>query len=356
MVSVKGTDLYLKTGAQPFYRASNELKRFNGAAALTPEDMNQIGVYLMKPHHKTALEQEKSVDLSFRVEGHGRLRANVFYQQGDLSCVIRIAWTKIPAFEELHLPPVLKKWALAERGLVLISGATSSGKSTTANAMIDVINQNVEKHIITIEDPLEFIHQDKKSLVTQREIGQDAPNFVNALRYVVRQAPDVIFIGEMRDSETVLSALSAAEIGKLVITTVHARSVSHTFERLFSFFPQEARARVLTELSYNLNAIASQRLVPKKEGHGYVPAFEIMVMTNMVADIIRQQRFDKILQVMQNGSSDGMQTLNQGLMKLKEEGLISELDMYRASERPHELAMTARGIVTESAGGKILGE
>lgn len=356
MVKVKGTDLYLKTGVIPFYRASNELKRFDGAEEVSSDDMGRIAHYLMKTHHHEVLKRERSVDLSFRVEGHGRLRANLFYQQSELSCVIRIAWTQIPTFEELRLPPVLKKWALAERGLVLISGAVSSGKSTTANAMIDIINQNVEKHIITIEDPLEFVHAEKRCLVNQREIGDDTPTFSAALRSAVRQAPDVIFIGEMRDAETFLSALAAAEIGRLVISTVHARSVSHTFERLFSFFPTEEHGRIRSELSYNLNLISCQRLVARKDGKGYVPAFEIMAMNSMVSDLIRQQRVDKLHQVMHSGTSDGMQTFNQSLMKLKDDGLISELEMYRASDRPNELSMSMRGFAMESQGGKIIGE
>ncbi len=358
MLHEKGSDLYLKSSAPPYYRAAHELKKFPypNDAAISIDQMNKIAQHLMKPHHQELLERERSVDLSFRIEGHGRLRANLFYQQGELSCVIRIAWTQIPSFEELKLPKILKKSALSDRGLVIISGAVSSGKSTTANCLIDIINQNVEKHIVTIEDPLEFIHQDKKSLMNQREIGQDTPNFVNALRYAVRQAPDVIFIGEMRDSETFLSALAAAEIGRLVITTVHARSAMHTFERLVSFFPPEARIRILTEISYNLNIISCQRLVPLKTGKGYAPAFEILANNNIVADLVRQQRFDKLQQVMQNGASEGMQTMNQSLIQLKEQGLISELEMFRASDKPQELSMNMRGIEFGGGGGKIIGD
>jgi len=358
MGSEKGTDLYLKTDAKPYYRAKNTLKPYDVANRLSAENMKGVGDLLMKEHHKELLEKEKSVDLSFTIEGHGRLRANFFYQQGELSCVIRIAWREIPSFGELHLPEVLKKWALAERGLIIIAGAASSGKSTTANAMIDIINNNMQKHIITVEAPVEFTHTSKQSLIQQREIGQDVPNFVNALRSATRQAPDVVFIGEVRDAETFESALAAAEIGRLVITTVHARNVSHVFERLLSFFPSEERPRVLVEISYNLNLIVSQRLVPLAKGHGYVPAFEILVLNAMVSDMVRQQKLTKLPQVMQAGEADGMMALNQCLLKLKDEGLISEVEMYRASDKPHELSLSMRGITmggSSRGSGKIIG-
>lgn len=357
MVEKKGTDLYLKPDARPFFRASQQLKPFADQEVLSVEDMKAITAFLMKPHHAEVLERERSVDLSFAIEGHGRLRANLFYQQGELSCVIRVAWKIIPGFEELKIPPVLKKWALAERGLIIIAGAASSGKSTTANSMINVVNENLEKHIITVEDPVEFLHTDKHSLIHQREIGQDAPNFVNALRFAARQAPDVIFIGEVRDPETFVSALQAAEIGRLVVSTLHARNVAHVFERLINFFAPEERARILSDISYHVNVVAAQRLVPKKDGKGYVAAFEILVMVPTVADLIKQQRFDKLTQVMEGGTADGMQTLNQSLTRLHEEGLISELEMYRASDKPHELSIKMRGIHFggENA-GKIIGE
>ena len=344
VVSQKGTDLYLKSDAKPYCRVSNQLKCLEGAAALSSEDMSAIAQHLMKhSRHAEVLEQERSVDLSFVADGHGRLRANIFYQQGELSCVIRIAWKKIPSFEELRIPAVLKKWALADRGLIIISGAASAGKSTTANAMIDLINENLEKHIITIEDPIEFAHIPKHSFINQREIGQDAPSFVSALRAAARQAPDVVFIGEIRDAETFSSALQAAEIGRLVVSTLHARNVTHVFERLLSFFPVEERTRVLMDVSYHLNLIASQRLIPRQDAKGYVPAFEILVMTAIVADAVREQRFDKLVQIMQNGGADGMQTLNQSLIALKDQSLISEVEMYRASDKPHELSLKMRG-------------
>ena len=344
MAAQKGTDLYLQTDSPPFFRGSNQLKKFNDISALSSADMSDISRFLMNPHHTKLLLEEKSVDLSFVIEGHGRLRANIFYQQGELGCVIRVAWKEIPSFEELRIPPTLKKWALAERGLIIIAGAASSGKSTTANAMIEIINQNMEKHIITVEDPVEFAHTNKKSLINQREIGQDAPSFVNALRYAARQAPDVIFIGEIRDAETFSSALSASEIGRLVITTVHARNVMHVFERLLSFFPSNERPRILVDMSYHLNLVVSQRLVPVAKGDGYLPAFEILVMNALVADMLRQQRLDKLTQGMQSGGADGMQTLNQSLVKMKDEKLITELEMYRASDKPHELSLSMRGI------------
>ncbi len=353
----KGTDLYLKTGSIPFYRASNQLNSFTEIEPLSGTDMEEVVNFIMKENHKEILKQERSVDLSFAIEGHGRLRANVFYQQGELSCVIRIAWKVIPSFEELRIPNTLKKWALAERGLIIIAGAASAGKSTTANCMINSINENMEKHIITIEDPIEFVHANKRSLINQREIGQDAPSFVNALRFAARQAPDVIFIGEIRDAETFSSAVSAAEIGRLVVTTVHARNVMHVFERLLSFFRPEERMRMLVDISYNLSVIVSQRLVPRADGHGYVPAFEVLTMTGIVGEMVRQQKIDKLTQVMQGGSADGMQTLNQSLLKLKEEGLISELEMYRASDKPHELSMNLKGIALSGhESRKILGD
>lgn len=357
IVAAKGTDLYLKRGSIPYYRASNQLKAFPDLKTISSEEITEIVNFMLRDNHKITLEQEKSVDLSFIVEGHGRLRANIFYQQGELGVVVRIAWKTIPSFETLGIPSPLKKWALAERGLIIIAGAASAGKSTTANCMINSINENMEKHIITIEDPIEFVHTNKRSLINQREVGLDTPSFASALRYATRQAPDVIFIGEIRDAETFVSALSAAEIGRLVISTVHARNVMHVFERLLSFFKAEERMRVLTEISYNLNVIVSQRLVPRMDGGGYVAAFELLTMTGLVQEMIRQQKFDKLLQVMQGGAADGMMSLNQSLLKLKSEGLISELEMYRASDRPHDLQMSVKGIgLAGHASQKILGD
>ena len=353
----KGTDLYLKVDSPPHYRASNQLKPIPGVKPLLEGEMTELAQYIMKPHHQERLERERSVDFSFAADGHGRLRANLFYQQGELSCVIRMAWKEIPSFEELRIPEIMKKWALAERGLILIAGAASSGKSTTANAMINLINTNMEKHIITIEDPIEFVHMEKRSLINQREVGQDAPSFASALYYATRQAPDVIFIGEIRDAETFSSALAASEIGRLVISSIHARSVAHVFERVLSFFPPDQKARVLVDISYNVSVIASQRLVSRANGKGYVPVFEILTMTAIVSDMIRQQKLDKLSQVMRGGAADGMQSLNQALLKLKGDGLITELEMYRASDKPQELAMSAKGIAFEKQDAKhIIGD
>ena len=262
---------------------------------------------------------------------------------------------KIPTLEELGIPPVLKKIALEKSGIILIGGMVSSGKTTTITAMINTMNESVERHIITIEDPVEYIHQDKKCIINQREIGQDANDFLSALKYVVRQSPDVVVIGEMRDAETFNFALTSAEVGRLVIATVHAKSVVQIFDRVLGFFPVDERDQVLSHFAFNFTCLASQKLLVARDGKTLVPVFEIMIGNYTMRQLAREKNFDKIPQAIRNGVNEGMQTFDQALLTLWKEERISAKEALEASDRPQELENHMKGIHIDGHSGKILG-
>ena len=355
VMEMKGLDLFLKVGAVP-------RTRVGGLVTILPLDMvkeeetKSVAETLLNDFQKNLLEKNRSVDFAFSLLGRGqRFRANLFYQQGTLSIVIRTLWKKIPSFEELHIPEVLRKIALHKSGIILISGTVASGKTTTITAMLDMINNSVERHIITIEDPVEYIHEDKKCIVNQREIGQDAHDFTSALRYVVRQSPDVVVIGEMRDAETFNFALTAAEVGRLVIATVHAKSVIQIFDRVLGFFPADQRDQVMSHLSFNITCFVCQKLLVAKDEKSMVPAFEIMVGNYTTRQLAREKKFDRLEQAIRNAANEGMQTFDMALFKLWKDGSISTQEAMAASERPQELENQMKGIQIDGQQSKILG-
>ncbi|MDP3920258.1 MAG: PilT/PilU family type 4a pilus ATPase [Candidatus Omnitrophota bacterium] len=355
VLEMRGQDLFLKVGSVPRTRAMG-LVRTMPFEVVKAEETQAIADALLNNHQKELLAKNLSVDFAFSLLTAGqRFRANVFYQMGTLSLVIRTLWKSIPSFEELHIPEVMQRIALEKSGIILIAGTVSSGKTTTITAMLDMMNQRVERHIITIEDPVEYLHADKKCIVNQREIGTDAVDFTSALKYVVRQSPDVIVIGEMRDAETFNFALSAAEVGRLVIATVHAKSVVQIFDRVLGFFPADERDQALSHLSYNITCLCCQKLLVCKDGKSLVPAFEIMTGNYTTRQLVREKRFDKVPQAMRNANKDGMMTYEQAIYNLWEQGFITPEEALASSERPQELENRMKGIVIDGERGKILG-
>ena len=355
VLEVKGQDLFLKVGSVPRTRMGGLVQPLS-FGAVKEEETQAIVKALLNPYYQNLLEKNRSVDFAFSMMGTSqRFRANVFFQQGQYSLVIRTLWKQIPSFEELFIPPVLKKIALERSGIVLVAGTIASGKSTTIHAMIDMMNTSVERHIITIEDPVEYLHQDKKSIINQREIGIDANDFTSALKYVVRQSPDVVVIGEMRDAETFNFALGSAEVGRLVIATVHAKSVVQIFDRVLGFFPPSERDQILSALSFNVMCFVVQKLLPRQDGSGLVPAFEIMVGNYTTRQLAREKKFDRMPQAMRNAANEGMQTFDQAIYKLWKDGNISTEEALKASERPQEMENMMKGIQIDGQSSKILG-
>lgn len=354
-LEMKGQDLFLKIGSAPRTRV---------AGTVTPVALDKVndkhidGIInnLMNPVQREWLQKNKSADFAFTLTGSTqRFRGNIFLQQGQYSVVLRTLWKTIPTFEELKLPPILKKIALERSGIILIGGPVSSGKSTTMTAMIDAINENEKRHILTIEDPVEYVHQDKKSIINQREIGQDADDFNHALRYVVRQSPDVVVIGEMRDADTLNFAISASEVGRLVIATVHGRTVLQMIDRVLGFYPPNERDKILGQLYSNITCFAAQRLLVQKDGCSLIPAIEVLIGNYTTRQLVHEKRFDRLDQAMRNGVQDGMQTMDQAITQLWEKGLITPQAALENAERPQELENFMKGIKIDGRSGKILG-
>ena len=271
-------------------------------------------------------------------------RGEVIFQQGDISLVFRLLWKGIPSFEELRLPPVLKRVALEKSGIILIGGAVSSGKTTTVAAMLRAMNESVQKHILTIEDPVEYLHEDKQCLIQQREIGRDAESFSSALKYMGRQSPDVIVIGEMRDAESFNFALSAAEVGRLVISTVHAQSAGQVFDRVLGFFPPSEREAASRYFAANMSCIMVQKLLVAKDGKTLVPAAEVLLGNYTIKQLILDKKIDKLPQAIRNAHEEGMQTMDQSLLELWKAGLISQETAITASPSPEDLQSLMKGI------------
>lgn len=354
VLEMKGQDLFLKVGSVPRTRIGGVVKPLS-FDVVTEELTRSIVEELLNPKQKEKLAKHLSVDFAFTLIGQSqRFRVNVFMQQGTYSLVLRTLWKNIPSFEELRIPPVLQKVALERSGMVLIGGTVASGKTTTLTAMIDMMNRTVERHIITVEDPVEYVHSDNKCIINQREIGEDAVDFHSALRYVVRQSPDAVLIGEMRDADTFEFALGSAEVGRLVLATVHAKSVIQIFDRVLGFFPPERRLQTLNHLSFNITCFVCQKLLTAKNG-GLVPAFEIMVGNYTIRQLVRENKFEKLPQAIRNATNEGMMTFDQSIFKLWEEGVISDEEALRASERPQEMENLMKGIQIGSSHGKILG-
>lgn len=342
MVQKGASDLHLKAGSPAIMRVDGDLYELDDAT-ISPEDMKEYAASVMSDKQIAIFSEQNEIDFAYGLSGVGRFRVNIFRQRGSISIAMRQVVGKIPNFEELHLPLLLKKMALEPRGMVLVTGTTGSGKTTTLAAMIDSINDNVRRHIVTIEDPIEILHRDKKSLINQREIGIDTRSYSTALRYVLRQDPDVIFIGEMRDLETVRTALTAAQTGHMVLSTLHTIDVSETINRIIDFFPLHQQQQVRIMLAGSLRGVISQRLLQRADGKGRVPALELMVMTNRIRDLVLdpQQTF-KIQEAIKEGDYYGMQTFDQSLLQLYRDGLVTLQDAAQVASSPHDFKLMAQ--------------
>ncbi len=346
LVERNGSDLHLKVGARPLLRVYGELVEDDGGQQLSADDTHAALHELL--HDESKLEEfarEHEVDFSYEIPDIARYRVNAFKQRGVISLACRAIPHKISTIEELALPPVVTELAEEERGIVLLTGTTGSGKSTTLAAMIDHMNHTTAKHIVTIEDPIEFVHSDKRSAINQREVGMDTTSFKRALRRVLRQDPDVILIGEMRDEETVQTALSAAETGHLVLSTIHTVDATESINRMLDFFPPHQHAQARSMIAGTIKGVISQRLVPAAEG-GRVAVCEILRMTGRVRDmIIDPDQTGKLVEVIASGAYYGMQTFDQALFGHVKAGRVTFEDAMRVASSPHDfkLLMQADG-------------
>jgi twitching motility protein PilT len=351
MVEVGASDLHLKVGNVPFVRVDGELQPTE-FPALTPEDTASAAVALMPEHKRREFDETSEADLGYTMPAVGRFRINVFRQRGVVGLAIRRVRSEVPTVAELLLPPVIEELADTTRGLVLVTGPTGTGKTTTIASMIGHINRTRRTHIVTIEDPIEVVHDDDRAIIQQREVGLDTGSYAAALRHVVRQDPDVIFVGEIRDSESALSAIQAAETGHLVITTMHTIDSTETINRLLDLFPSEHQREVRTSFAGALRGIVSQRLVPRADDMGRVPAVEVLVATGRVYDrIIDPEATIEIRDIIAEGGYYGMQTFDQALVKLVHDGLVTEEEAKLASTNPHDFVLALRGSLSRDAVG-----
>jgi twitching motility protein PilT len=341
VIETESSDLHLKVPARPVLRTHGKLHPIPDAEPLTPEDTERTLYHMLTDEAKLeSFRAEREVDFSYSVPGLARFRVNAFVQRGSVSLVCRSIPFEIKSAAELLLPPVVEEIADEERGLILLTGTTGSGKSTTLAAMIDHVNTRYAKHIVTIEDPVEFLHRDKKSIINQREVGEDTASFARALRRVLRQDPDVILVGEMRDEETVRTALSAAETGHLVLSTIHTVDAAESVNRIIDFFPQTEQRQARAMLAGTLKAVVSQRLVPTPDREGRVATCEILRMTGRVRDmILNPEETGRLPEVIFEGGYYGMQTFDQALLAHVQAGRVSMDDALKAATHPHDFKL-----------------
>ncbi len=349
-LSQEASDVHIKVGTPPIFRINGALKAWTKIKPFDTNDVSKIAFDLMNDWQKERFIKNREVDMGYEVYGLGRFRVNVFQQRGKMRIALRIVPYQIKSLGELHLPLVLKNISLEQRGLILVTGTTGSGKSTTLASMIDIINANRNCHIITVEDPIEFIHEDKKSIVDQREIGSDTGTFSSALRVALRQDPDVILVGEMRDFETIETALTAAETGHLVMSTLHTLNAVETVTRIISVFPPYHQKQVRLQLSGVLKGVVSQRLVPRADGIGRVPAVEVLLSTARVREcIIEKDKTNEINDAIAKGYTNyQMQSFDQSLMSLMNDGLITYEEALKHCSNPDDFALRVKGILATS--------
>jgi len=346
----EASDVHFKEGAPPIFRINGTLQPHQNVKPFDHEDLSKMAYGLMNDWQKERFIKNREVDMGYEVHGLGRFRINVYQQRGKLSIALRIVPYQIKTLEELHLPPVIGKISLENRGLILVTGTTGSGKSTTLASMVDIINRSRNCHIITIEDPIEFIHDDKQSIVDQREVGSDTSSFASALRVALRQDPDVILVGEMRDFETIETALTAAETGHLVMSTLHTLNATETITRIISVFPPYHQKQVRLQLAAVLKGVISQRLVPRADGMGRVPAVEVLVSTARVREcIIEKDKTNELNDAISKGQTTyGMQTFDQSLMFLMKQNLITYEEALKHCSNPDDFSLRVKGILATS--------
>jgi twitching motility protein PilU len=338
MVERKGSDLFITTGFPPAIKIDGEL-RPQGERTLTAEQSAVLVRAIMNDKQTREFDATKECNFAIAPPGIGRFRVSAFVQQGYIGAVLRTINAKIPSFEELELPPVLRDVVLSKRGLVIVVGGTGSGKSTTLAAMVGHRNEKTHGHIVTIEDPVEYIHPHRGCVITHREVGVDTENWHNALKNTLRQAPDVILIGEIRDRETMEYGIQFAETGHLVLSTLHANSANQALDRIINFFPDERREQLLMDLSLNIRAMISQRLIPRESGSGRIAAMEIMLNSPLIQDLIFKGEVVQIKEVMSRSTRLGMKTFDQALFELYEAAYISYEDALRNADSKNELRL-----------------
>ncbi len=353
-MSFGASDLHLRAGSYPVIRVNGELRPISGVNRLMQEETLEMAFSMMSNRQKMHFKEHYEVDIGYGVSGLGRFRVNIFQQRNSIGIVARVISDHIKNFSELGLPPVLTKISDESRGLILVTGTTGSGKSTTLAAMIDHINQQRNSHIVTIEDPIEFLHKDKKSYITQREVDVDTRNFAEALRGSLRQDPDVILVGEMRDLETIETALVAAETGHMVFSTLHTLDATETLTRIITAFPPYQQKSIRIQLSGLLKAVISQRLMKSSKGNSRVPAVEVMVSTPLIRDcILNEDKTAQIRDAIAAGTSQyGMQTFDQSLFYLYQSELITLDEALRGSTNPDEFRLRLAGIQSTSSQAK----
>jgi twitching motility protein PilT len=352
MVARNASDLHVTVGTPPAMRVHGALERYQDVPDLSPDDTHQMLYRILSTEQQKLLEINRQIDFAHSIPGLARFRVNVFFQRGTLGAAFRLIPADIKTLEELGIPTTLHALTEKPRGLVLVTGPTGSGKSTTLAALIDEINRKRSEHILTIEDPVEFVHRHKRCIVNQREIGPDASSFAEALRAALREDPDVILLGEMRDLETISTAITAAETGHLVFATLHTQSAPSTVDRIIDAFPAAQQEQVRVQLAATLQGICTQALLPTPGGTGRVPALEILFPDDAVRNLIRQGKVEQVYSVMQTSTAKGMQTMEQSLADLVIRKVITLEDALSRSSRPEQLfgLLERAGVVTSSEG------
>ncbi|MFA5090031.1 MAG: type IV pilus twitching motility protein PilT [Candidatus Omnitrophota bacterium] len=341
LVIKKSSDLHFQAGSPPIFRVNGELS-FSDLSPLSSKEIEKYVYSIMTKEQKEEFNKSHRFDFSYSVPGIARFRVNVYQQRGCVGAVMRCIPFEIPTVEELGLPPVIKELATKPNGLILVTGPTGSGKSTTLAAIIGYINNNIKGHIITIEDPLEFLHQNKLCEINQREVGIDTDSFAAALRDTLREDPNVILVGEMRDLETISNAITAAETGHLVFATLHTNDAAQTVDRMIDVFPPHQQPQIRTQLASTLRAVIAQKLLRKKDGSGRIAAFEIMIVNSAIKHLIKEGSTSQIYSAIQTGRQEGMQNLEQTLKNLCQDGLISVEEAMRKANDPKALELVLK--------------
>ncbi len=349
MIAARASDLHLKAGTPPVVRVDGVLYTLDEPPP-SAQDLREVGNQLLNEEQRTYFSSHSEIDFAFGVSGLARFRANIFMQRGTAALALRHVPVEVPTLDDLGLPAVVRELAFSPRGLILVTGRTGSGKSTTLAAMIDTINRTTTRNVITVEDPIEFLHRDRLSFIHQREVGLDTQSFHDGLRYVLRQDPDIILVGEIRSLETMSTALMAADTGHLVMSTLHTTDVVQSLQRIISFYPPHQHDEIRMSLAANLRAVISQRLIPRRDGAGRVPSCEVMVSTPTIREyILNPEKIPLIHSIVAEGVTQyGMQTFDQSVLGLLREGLITEEEALRNCNNPNELSLKLKGISAAS--------